>query len=112
MDVQRILWPTDFSQNAAQALPVVTSLAQKYQAEIHLLNVITANSMPIFGSQKRLTQSTEEIAKVLNVNGIIAAAYHAGLDAKTRTQVQRTCILRKSLTRYVLKNTIVSTIGR
>jgi len=33
-------------------------------------------------------KSTEEIAKVLNVNGIIAAAYHAGLDAKTRTQVQ------------------------
>ncbi|MBK8670250.1 MAG: DNA helicase RecQ [Saprospiraceae bacterium] len=33
-------------------------------------------------------KSTEEIAKMLNVNGIIAAAYHAGLDAKTRTQVQ------------------------
>ena len=33
-------------------------------------------------------KSTEEIAKMLNVNGIKAAAYHAGLDAKTRTQVQ------------------------
>lgn len=33
-------------------------------------------------------KSTEEIAKVLCVNGIKAAAYHAGLDAKTRTQVQ------------------------
>lgn len=33
-------------------------------------------------------KSTEEIATMLNVNGIIAAAYHAGLDAKTRTQVQ------------------------
>jgi ATP-dependent DNA helicase RecQ len=33
-------------------------------------------------------KSTEEIAKILNVNGIRAAAYHAGLDAKTRTQVQ------------------------
>ena len=33
-------------------------------------------------------KSTEEIAQVLNVNGIKAAAYHAGLDAKTRTQVQ------------------------
>ena len=30
MDVKRLLWPTDFSENAAQALPVVTSLAQKY----------------------------------------------------------------------------------
>jgi ATP-dependent DNA helicase RecQ len=33
-------------------------------------------------------KSTEEIAKVLQVNGIKAAPYHAGLDAKTRTRVQ------------------------
>lgn len=33
-------------------------------------------------------KSTEEIAQVLNVNGIKAAAYHAGLDAKVRTKVQ------------------------
>ncbi len=33
-------------------------------------------------------KSTEEIAKVLNVNGIRAAAYHAGLDAKVRSKVQ------------------------
>jgi ATP-dependent DNA helicase RecQ len=33
-------------------------------------------------------KSTEEIAQVLNVNGIKSAAYHAGLDAKTRSQVQ------------------------
>lgn len=33
-------------------------------------------------------KTTEEIAKVLNVNGIKAAAYHAGLDAKIRTKVQ------------------------
>lgn len=33
-------------------------------------------------------KSTEDIAQVLNVNGIKAAAYHAGLDAKVRTKVQ------------------------
>ncbi|MCL4116266.1 UNVERIFIED_CONTAM: hypothetical protein GTU68_057070 [Idotea baltica] len=33
-------------------------------------------------------KSTEEIAKVLQVNGINAAPYHAGLDAKTRSKVQ------------------------
>ncbi|MCB0706159.1 MAG: DNA helicase RecQ [Saprospiraceae bacterium] len=33
-------------------------------------------------------KSTEEIAKMLNVNGISAAPYHAGLDAKTRSQTQ------------------------
>lgn len=33
-------------------------------------------------------KSTEEIAKVLQLNGIVAAPYHAGLDAKTRNKVQ------------------------
>lgn len=33
-------------------------------------------------------KTTEEIAKVLEVNGIKAAPYHAGLDAKTRSSVQ------------------------
>ncbi len=33
-------------------------------------------------------KSAEEIAKVLVVNGIKAAAYHAGLDAKTRSKAQ------------------------
>ncbi len=33
-------------------------------------------------------KSTEEIAQVLNINGVKAAPYHAGLDAKTRSQVQ------------------------
>jgi ATP-dependent DNA helicase RecQ len=33
-------------------------------------------------------KSTEEIAQVLSINGVKAAPYHAGLDAKTRSQVQ------------------------
>jgi ATP-dependent DNA helicase RecQ len=33
-------------------------------------------------------KATEELAKVLVVNGIKASAYHAGLDAKTRSKVQ------------------------
>ncbi len=33
-------------------------------------------------------KSTEEIAKMLKVNGIKAAAYHAGMDPKTRTKTQ------------------------
>jgi nucleotide-binding universal stress UspA family protein len=38
-EVKRILWPTDLSQSSAQALPLVTSLSQKYGAEVHLLFV-------------------------------------------------------------------------
>ncbi len=40
-------------------------------------------------------KSTEEIAKVLNVNGIDAAPYHAGLDSKTRSKVQDEFLMEK-----------------
>ena len=33
-------------------------------------------------------KTTEEIAKILNVNGINAAPYHAGMDSKSRSKVQ------------------------
>ncbi len=40
MELKKLLWPTDFSKNAAQALPYVTSLTEKYQTEIHIFYVI------------------------------------------------------------------------
>ena len=48
MEINRILWPTDFSENAGLALPFVTSLAEKYQAEIHILYVM--KDYPAFGA--------------------------------------------------------------
>jgi len=40
MEVKKILWPTDLSGNAEKALPLVTSLSEKLQGEVHLLYVI------------------------------------------------------------------------
>ena len=40
MKVHKILWPTDFSDRANQALDTVQSLTRKYDAEIHVLYVI------------------------------------------------------------------------
>jgi nucleotide-binding universal stress UspA family protein len=40
MEVKKVLWPTDFSDNAAKALPYVTSLGEKYQTDVHVLYVI------------------------------------------------------------------------
>jgi nucleotide-binding universal stress UspA family protein len=40
MEVTKVLWPTDFSSSSEKALPYVTSLTEKYQAEIHVLYVI------------------------------------------------------------------------
>ena len=48
MNINKILWPTDFSENAAQALPVVTTMAQNFQAEIHILYVL--KDYPAFGA--------------------------------------------------------------
>lgn len=38
-EIKKILWPTDLSESSARALPLVTSLSQKYGAEVHLLFV-------------------------------------------------------------------------
>ena len=38
--IERILWPTDFSYSAQSALTYIESLANKYQAEIHVLHVV------------------------------------------------------------------------
>jgi nucleotide-binding universal stress UspA family protein len=40
MAPKKIFWPTDFSENAAKALPYVTSLSEKYQTEVHVLYVL------------------------------------------------------------------------
>lgn len=39
MEIKKILWPTDFSDNANAALDYVLSLTKKYDAEIYLLYV-------------------------------------------------------------------------
>lgn len=41
-------------------------------------------------------KSTEEIAKILQVNGVRAAAYHAGLDTKTRNTVQDNFLMERT----------------
>jgi nucleotide-binding universal stress UspA family protein len=40
MEFKKVLWPTDFSDNAKKALPYVSSLGEKYQTEVHVLYVI------------------------------------------------------------------------
>ena len=51
MEVKKILWPTDFSDNSQHALPYVRSLGEKYQTEVHVLYVIPelANHEPWYG---------------------------------------------------------------
>ena len=60
----------------------------KEQAINSIVKIIKSmpNTSGIVYVQSR--KSTEEIAEVLQVNGIKASAYHAGLDSKTRTRIQ------------------------
>ncbi len=51
MDIKKILYPTDLSNNSLKALPYARSLAEKYGAEITLLYVgfDLKNYFPAFG---------------------------------------------------------------
>lgn len=58
---------------------------QVFKELIHFIKRSPGKSGIIYVQARK---TTEEIAKVLQVNGINAGPYHAGLDAKTRTKVQ------------------------
>ena len=58
---------------------------QSVKQIVQIINEVPGESGIIYVQSRK---STEEIAKVLLVNGIKAAAYHAGLDAKVRSKVQ------------------------
>ena len=40
MKLNKILWATDLSENAAAALPFVNTLAEQDQSEVHVLYVL------------------------------------------------------------------------
>jgi nucleotide-binding universal stress UspA family protein len=40
MEFKKMLWATDLSENARQALPYVSSLSEKYQTEVHVMYVL------------------------------------------------------------------------
>ena len=58
---------------------------QTFKSIVQIIKGMEGKSGIIYVQSRK---STEEIAEVLRVNGIKAAAYHAGLDAKTRTKAQ------------------------
>lgn len=47
MDYKRILFATDFSESAGFALPYAVDLAQKYQANLHILHVVEPIVAPV-----------------------------------------------------------------
>ncbi len=60
----------------------------KHQVEKQLIQFIQEQTNPIGIIYCQSRKKVEEIASLLNVNGIKAAPYHAGLDANTRSANQ------------------------
>jgi len=42
VEIKKLLWATDFSENAGLALPYVNSLSEKYGSEVHVIYVLEA----------------------------------------------------------------------
>ena len=76
------------SFNRANLYYEVRSKISKEQTAKEIIQIIKSfeSRSGIIYVQARKT--TEEIAEVLNINGINASPYHAGLDAKSRSSIQ------------------------
>ncbi len=68
---------------------------------VHFIKALNARSGIIYVQSRK---STEEIAQVLQLNGVNACPYHAGLDSKTRNKVQDDFLMEEI-------NVIVATIA-
>ena len=60
----------------------------KKQAVKEIVGIVKANQGQSGIVYVQSRKSTEEIAKTLQLNGVRAAAYHAGMDAKSRSKAQ------------------------
>jgi nucleotide-binding universal stress UspA family protein len=69
LQLQKILFPTDFSRCAEQALAHAVFLAEKYDAEIHVLHVVTLfEDQPSIISDE-ITETEETIRKLEDIAG-------------------------------------------
>lgn len=67
LQLQKILFPTDFSKCAEQALAHAVFLAEKYDAEIHVLHVVTLFKDQPGIISNEITETEETIRKLENI---------------------------------------------
>src|SRR5436190_15072360 len=89
--IENILISTDFSETAANALCIAAAIAQRHRATIHILNIVSANSMSLslelrqgkgdemaflIGTSKRHLESIGiDLLKKQGVNTVTCAEY-------------------------------------
>ena len=109
LQLQKILFPTDFSKCAEQALAHAVFLAEKYGAEIHVLHVITIfEDQPSVVSNeiaetKEMVRKLEDIAEK-QLNKIVDS--HSADDIKITTEVKRSLSAAPAILEYASENKI------
>ena len=109
LQLQKILFPTDFSKCAEQALAHTVFLAEESRAEIHVLHVIT-----IFQDQPSVVSNeiaeTKEMVKKLEdvaekqLNKILNS--HSSDDVKITTEIKRGISAAPAILEYASDNNI------
>ncbi|MEJ2103729.1 MAG: universal stress protein [Ignavibacteriaceae bacterium] len=109
LQLQKILFPTDFSKCSEQALAHAVFLAEKYEAEIYVLHVIT-----IFEDQPSIVSNeiaeTKEMVKKLEdvaekqLNKILDS--HSSNDIKITTEIKRGLSAAPAILEYASENKI------
>jgi len=109
MKLKNILFPTDFSRCADQALTHAVYLAEKYQAALHLLHVVTLFEDQLGILSEELAE-TEELVKKLEEKAEIelnnAANAHANDDMEIIVKQKRAISAAPAILEYASKNSI------
>jgi len=109
MKLKRILFPTDFSRCADQALAHAVYLAEKYQAALHLLHVVTLfeDQPDVLGDEiaetEALVKKLEEKAEIELQN---VANTHGSDDMEIVTNQKRAISAAPAILEYASKNNI------
>jgi nucleotide-binding universal stress UspA family protein len=61
MKIKKILFPTDFSDCAAQALPFATFFSREFKSDLHMLHSIDLDRKVI----KSLTEEIPDVEKII-----------------------------------------------
>jgi nucleotide-binding universal stress UspA family protein len=107
--LNRILFPTDFSCCAEQALTHAVYLAEKYQAELHLLHVVTLFENQPVVLRKELEETEDMVRKIedkaeLELNSVVDS--HALKDMKIIQSQKRAISTAPAILEYGSDNNV------
>ncbi len=109
MKIKKILFPTDFSKCAEQALAHAVFLAEKYNAEIHVLHVVTLFKDQPGIISNEITETEETIRKLEDIaerqlNKVVDSK--GSDDMKIITAIKREVSAAPAILEYASDNNI------